>query len=147
MAMPLFGAVAASTRYRIDDDNQVLLPPLAALRKGPQPVVELRVGGRERIEVMAGEPVDFSALVAVPPGAGDLVQLEWDFRGVGDFPVKEPADRRGRHLLLRKRHTFTEPGTYFTVLRATVQREGDAASPYARIQNIDRVRVVVSGPE
>jgi hypothetical protein len=29
------------------------------------------------------------------------------------------------------------------VLRATSQREGDAKTPYARIQNLGRVRVVV----
>lgn len=36
-----------------------------------------------------------------------------------------------------------KPGTYFPVLHATSQREGDPDTPWARIENLDRVRVVV----
>jgi hypothetical protein len=38
---------------------------------------------------------------------------------------------------------FTKPGTYFPALRGISQREGDARTPYARLQNLGRVRVVV----
>lgn len=34
-------------------------------------------------------------------------------------------------------------GTYFTTVRVISQREGDADTPYTRIQNLDRVWVVV----
>jgi len=37
-------------------------------------------------------------------------------------------------------YSFTRPGTYFPVLRATSQREGDSKTPYARVQNIDLVQ-------
>jgi len=40
-------------------------------------------------------------------------------------------------------HVFTTPGTYFPVLRATTQRQGDPNTPFARVDNIGRVRVVV----
>jgi hypothetical protein len=40
-------------------------------------------------------------------------------------------------------HAYSQPGTYFPVLRATSQRESDAKTPYARIQNLGRVRVIV----
>jgi hypothetical protein len=40
-------------------------------------------------------------------------------------------------------HVFEAPGTYFPALRAVSQRQGDRATPYARVQNLDRVRVVV----
>jgi hypothetical protein len=40
-------------------------------------------------------------------------------------------------------HRFDRPGTYFVGLKGVSQREGDRATPYARIENIDRVRVVV----
>ena len=40
-------------------------------------------------------------------------------------------------------HTFTAPGTYFAVLRVTAHREGDADETFTRVQNLDRVRVVV----
>ena len=40
-------------------------------------------------------------------------------------------------------YAFSEAGTYFPALRATVHREGDFQSPFARVQNLGRVRVVV----
>jgi len=40
-------------------------------------------------------------------------------------------------------HTFTKPGTYFPALLATSQRDGDANSPFTRIPNLGKVRVVV----
>ena len=39
---------------------------------------------------------------------------------------------------------MSRPGTYFAALRATSQREGDPDTPHTRIQNLARVRVVVS---
>ncbi len=46
-------------------------------------------------------------------------------------------------VTLKVTHTFSKPGTYFSVLRAASQREADSQTPYARIQNLARVRVVV----
>jgi len=46
-------------------------------------------------------------------------------------------------VTLKATYSFSQPGTYFPVLRATSQREGDPKTPYARIQNLGRVRVVV----
>jgi hypothetical protein len=40
-------------------------------------------------------------------------------------------------------HTYTEPGTYFAVLRGTTHPKGDAASNFTRAQNLARVRIVV----
>jgi len=40
-------------------------------------------------------------------------------------------------------YAFTMPGTYFVALRGSSQRKGDRATPYARITNLGRVRVVV----
>jgi hypothetical protein len=41
-------------------------------------------------------------------------------------------------------YAFPKPGTYFPALRATVQRQDAASTPYARIQNLGRVRIVVT---
>jgi hypothetical protein len=41
--------------------------------------------------------------------------------------------------------TYTTPGTYFAALRATSQRDGDPITPFARVQNLGRVRIVVHG--
>ena len=40
-------------------------------------------------------------------------------------------------------HRYTAPGTYFVALRGISQRNGDRETPYARIANLGRVRVVV----
>jgi hypothetical protein len=38
---------------------------------------------------------------------------------------------------------FTQPGTYFPVVRVTSQGDGDPTSPFELIQNLASVRVVV----
>jgi hypothetical protein len=137
-------APPASTSYRIVDDAQVVVPPTAAARKGIQPVVSLRANGVTRSEVAVGTPVSFVAVAEVPPGAGKLVAAQWDMEGAGTFPLEARArsTSRGRWEL-RTSFTFRKPGTYFPTVRVISQREGDASTPYARIQNLGRVRVVV----
>jgi hypothetical protein len=135
------GVKPSGTAYRIAD-TQVIVPAAAAERKGIQPVAELLANGGVRAEVAAGEAVAFTAQVAVPPGAGKVVAAEWDFEGEGSFPVSAgfaPAET----VSLSASHSYARPGTRFAVLRVTAQREGDAATPYGRVQNLARVRVVV----
>jgi hypothetical protein len=134
-----------STRYEVVD-GQVLVPPTAAARKGIQPVVAVTANGGARAEVAAGEPVTFAAVVEVPPGTGRVVAAAWDFEGAGTFPLVErltEADAAGTRVALKVTHAFTKPGTYFPALRVASQRQGDAGTPFARIQNLGRVRVVV----
>jgi hypothetical protein len=69
--------------------------------------------------------------------------VEWDLDGSGAFSVKEHV-KAAAHVTVKKNHTFDRPGTYFAVLRAIVQRPEAAGTPYARVQNIGRVRVMVS---
>jgi hypothetical protein len=138
-------APPASTRYEMVD-GQLRVPARAAERRGIQPVVLLTANGRARAEVAVGEVVQFSAVIEVPPGAGVVVGAEWDFEGDGDFPVVEPfedATSSMARLTLATTYAFSEPGTYFPALRAAVHREGDFQSPFARVQNLGRVRVVV----
>jgi hypothetical protein len=132
-----------STSYTIDD-SQVVVPRDAASRKGLQPVVELTVDGRDRVDVTVGQPVDFSATIEAPPGTGDIVDAEWDLEGAGEYPVRADIASIGPSVSLDLTHAYDQPGTYFAVLRATSQREGDRETPHARIQNLARVRVVVS---
>jgi hypothetical protein len=40
-------------------------------------------------------------------------------------------------------HAYARPGTYFPVLRATSQREGDPKTAFGRVQSLGRARVVV----
>ena len=81
--------------------------------------------------------------IEVPPNAGKVIAAEWDFDGGGNYPVTVRLDSPQALVHLSATHAFSKPGTYFAVLRATSQRQGDVKTPYGRIQNIARVRVVV----
>lgn len=131
-----------STRYDVDK-SQVEVPELALLRGGIQPSVHLWANERERAEVAVGEAVSFVAFVQTPFKTGKIVSAEWDFEGLGTYPVVEQNLHPNSTVIVKATHTFTTPGTYFAVLRVTSQREGDAQTPYARVQNLGRVRVVV----
>lgn len=132
----------ATTGYRVVK-GQVIAAPTAAQRRGVQPVVTLRVGGGERAEVAAGQAVTFSGTIEVPPSGGSIVAAEWDFDGAGKFPVTSPIPRGAKRAAVSITHRFDQPGTYFVALRGVSQRQGFAGTPYGRIRNLDRVRVVV----
>ncbi len=135
----------ATTHYKIVD-GQVVVAPTAAERNGIQPVIVLTANGRERADVKAGEAVEFSAAIDVPAGAGSIVSAEWDFEDVGDFPVKESLDNKrttNSRVTLQRTYTFAKAGIYFPTLRVAAQRQGDASTPFTRVQNLERVRVVV----
>ncbi len=132
----------ASTNYRIED-GQVVVAPSAAERRGIQPVVSLRVKGGDRAVVSAGERVHFFGTITVPPGAGSVVAAEWDFDGQGTFPVKATIAAGATTATVAHDHVFKKPGMYFPALRGISQRQGDRVTPYARVQNLGRVRIVV----
>jgi hypothetical protein len=135
-----------STEYTIVD-NQVFVPPTAPARRGIQPVVNLTANGANRADVTAGETVHFQGTAEAPPGAGSVVEAEWDFEGTGEYPLKQAVhggDGALSAVKVAATHAFKEPGTYFPVLRVASQREGDHKSLFGRIYNLARVRVVVS---
>jgi hypothetical protein len=71
--------------------------------------------------------------------------MEWDFEGVGDFPLKEAiVFASGTQVEASTSYAFAKPGVYFPSLRAIIQRRGDIATPHTRIANLGRVRVVVA---
>jgi hypothetical protein len=136
-----------STTYKVVD-GQIVVPVTAAERKGIQPVVHVTANGGVRASVSVDQTVTFSAVVEVPPGTGKIVAAEWDFEGEKTFPVKQQIDASnltvsGTQVNLTITHKFSKSGTYFPALRATSQRGGDALTPYGRIFNLGRVRVVV----
>jgi hypothetical protein len=135
----------ATTNYKIED-GQVVISNTANDRNGIQPVVTLKANGGARADVKTGEPVTFSAVVEVPPLAGKVVAADWDFEGDGTFPVAGKfwlTDKKGASAILNTTYKFSRPGIYFVTLRAVSQRQGDAKTPFANVQNLDRVRVVV----
>jgi hypothetical protein len=136
-------APPATTTYNVVD-GQVVVPPTAAARHGVQPVVSLKANGGAKAVVKAGQAVTFTATVAAPTGTGKIVGAAWDFDGSGAFADKAtlPATPQ-THVDLKTSHSFAAPGTYFVTLKAYAQRNGDAKTPYARLPNLARARVVV----
>lgn len=124
--------------------SQIELPARASERCGPQPVVDLRANGGVRAEVSVGQAVNFVGMIEAPPGAGKIVSAEWDFEGHGKFALKhdfmEPSDK----VECTSDFVYSILGTYFAVLRGSLQREGEVHSPYATIKNLARVRIVVT---
>ncbi|MGE3689870.1 MAG: hypothetical protein AB7F98_00660 [Novosphingobium sp.] len=132
----------ANSSYRMAD-GQVILAPTATARKGIQPLVSVLANGGARAEVAAGQPVRFTGTIEVPPGTGYVVGAEWDFEGKGDYPVTTRVPDRRTKATVSTTYTFTRPGTYFAVLRGYSQRSGNKTTPFARIKNLARARVVV----
>lgn len=137
------GTKPSETSYRVAD-SQVEVPASAAERRGPQPVVELQANGAARAQVATGEPMTFTAVIETPEGAGQVVAVEWDFEGLGTYPVRETLDPPQARARLSATHTYSRPGTYYPVLRASSHRDGDQHTPYALVQNIGRARVDVA---
>jgi hypothetical protein len=72
------------------------------------------------------------------------VAAQWDFEGVGNYPVAAMlGDTSSPRVTMTATYSYSKPGTYFPVLRAVSQREGDAKTPWARVQNLGRARVEV----
>jgi hypothetical protein len=136
-------APPASTNYKMVD-SQVEVPDSAEQRLGIQPVVHLTADYRKSAEAKVGKSVTLSGQIQLPPNGGTVVvAAEWDFEGQGHYYDTGPLRDSKRTFNVKARYSYTRPGTYFAVLRATSQREGDPNTPYARIQNLARVRVVV----
>ena len=133
-----------STSYEVLD-GQVVVPAEARERRGLQPVVSLTADGGARTDVPVGAEVTFRATAAVPDGTGAMVTFEWDVDGAGDFPVRDDVGA-GERAIVEHHHSFAQPGTYFPTVRVAAHRDGDGTTPYARIQNLARVRVVVTAP-
>ncbi|ALV39751.1 hypothetical protein AU252_22870 [Pseudarthrobacter sulfonivorans] len=134
-------APAIATTHEIVD-GQVIVPDTAAERGGVQPVAKLTAHTRSRAEVAPGDAVLLRLTAESPARAGEIVSVEWDLDGDGKFDdvdIIQPADRIDRTRTVR----FAEPGTYFVTARITAQGQGDAASLWARVENLARVRVVV----
>lgn len=136
---------AQSTNYRVVD-SQIVVPGTAAERMGIQPVVRLTADGHSRADVAVGQAVTFLGEIEIPPGAGELIAARWDFEGAGDYPLAGEitvGGPEGRPATVAASYKFAKPGTYFPALHVTLQRQPDASN-FARINNLARVRVVVS---
>jgi hypothetical protein len=129
-----------STAYQVVD-GQVVVPATASERKVCSGGECKRTAACARVKV--GEAVEFTAVAEAPAKAALMVKAEWDFEGTGEYPVPSEIKPQSR-VAVTTNYAFAKPGAHFPALRVTSNRLGDARSPYAQVQNLGRVRVVVT---
>jgi hypothetical protein len=138
------GVEPTGTNY-VYEDGRVTLPTGAAERGGIQPVASVTANGAVRAAVDAGDDVTLEVRAEVPPGAGTIVDVEWDFDGSGTYPYRhEGVDGTATALSLSTVHTYDRPGTFFATARVTSHRTGDVDATLCRIETIAQSRVVVA---
>jgi Tannase and feruloyl esterase len=138
------GVEPLGTTYRYEG-GQVTLPATAAARGGIQPVARATADGGARADVAAGDAVTLEVCTEVPPGAGSIIAVEWDFDGSGTYPYcHEGVEGTATELTVSVEHIYHEPGTYFATARVTAHRSGDVGATHCRIETIAQARVVVT---
>jgi hypothetical protein len=108
-------------------------------------VVSLTVNGGLRADAATGDQLTFRAVAEVPEGTGVIIEVAWDFDGSGRFAEAEPVPP-GARVVVERRRSFAEAGTHFPAVRVVAQRDGNPTNPFARLQNLARVRVVADDP-
>src|SRR3546814_13758669 len=69
--------------------------------------------------------VELEVRTEVPPGAGTIIAVEWDFDGQGKYPFGHEVSGKDSALTLSTSNEFDQPGTYFPTARVVSHREGD----------------------
>lgn len=145
-----------STAYELKD-GQIYLEETADKRCGVQPVVTMLANGKTHAHIKAGEEVLLYVKAEVPPDAGKVTAIDYDFvsdetlsmqkkeltvfRNKGEF-TWHPDEKSG-YAESEMRHIYEKPGVYFASVRVKVERHGDAQNPFTQIKNIGRVRITV----
>ncbi len=124
-------------------DGKITLPATAAERGGIQAVVTATADGSSRVEVDAGTEVTLAVHAVVPPGAGTIIAVSWDFDGSGTYPEKATVDGTATEVSQTITHRFDSPGTFFATVLVESHREGDVHATSRRIPNLAAARVVV----
>jgi hypothetical protein len=133
---------ADNSGYKIDD-GQTILAATAAARKGVQPVVTLTANGGAVAKVKVGQTVKFTAKVDAPPGNSFVQGISWSFKGEEPKGRVLPANGNRRTSIFETQTSFDAPGTYFVAAKGSAQRKGAIGTPYALVDNLARVRVIV----
>jgi hypothetical protein len=137
------GIVPSSTKYAFAD-GKVTLPPSATERRGIQPVVSVKANGSSRAQVAAGTSVILEVDAAAPPGAGNIIAVEWSLDGSDQFAAEPGIDGKQATVKLSKTHRYDKPGVYFATARVVSHRDGDVNAQSRRLANLASARVVVS---
>jgi hypothetical protein len=136
------GVEPAGTNFEYKD-GKVTLPETAEERGGIQPVVIVSANGESRAEVKVGEDVALQVHAEVPPGAGTIVAIKWDFDGSGSYPFAHDIDGTAADVTLSTTHAYDRPGTFFATALAESHRDGDVQATSRRIPNVASARIVV----
>jgi hypothetical protein len=134
---------APSTKYKFPH-GRLELPADAGERGGLQPVVTATVNGGTRADIRRGQTLTFEVEAAAPTDGGSIIEFEWDFLGTGEFPYRHKVGSPTSRTAHSTSYTFEDPGTYFPAVRVTARRPG-SPDGLAKLENIARVRVVVTG--
>jgi hypothetical protein len=136
---------AGTSGTRIEPGGPLVLAEKAAERGGIQAVVRASADGGARADVKVGQDVLLEVHAEVPPRAGTVIEVAWDFDGTGAFPYKDTSIDGSRDVVSTSvTHAFSEPGTYFPCVKVTSHRDGDVNATGRRVENLARVRVVVA---
>lgn len=133
-----------STEYTIEIGSQIILEQSAELRHGIQPTVDLTVNEYQLANIELGSYVDLKAIIQVPINAGEIVRIEWDIYGNGNFKEGSFTTQEDGTVIAEMRHIYEELGTYIPQIRVTSHRDGNSDTLIANIQNLGRARVVVN---
>lgn len=131
---------ADSTSYRVQDSQVILTQERATI----QPLVRVKLP-KPGSPFAVDEVVDFQAEIELPPQTV-LVSAEWDFDGDGNYSRaagQVQLDAGGLHATTTAQHVYKRLGTYFAGLRVQINRAEKPQDFYAKVYNLDRVRVVV----
>jgi hypothetical protein len=137
------GIAPPSTSYQYTE-GQISLPATAAERGGIQPVVTVAANGGLRAEVKVGEAVQLEVAADLPPNAGTIVSVDWDFDGWGSFPFRHEIAGTETSVRLSTTHAYDAPGTYFVTAKVQSNREGNLEAGIRLIPNVASARIVVS---
>ena len=93
----------------------------------------------------AGEEVELTAVIEVPPMAGYVTAATWIFerKDEKNGPLELNKEDGGKKANVRAVHTFTKPGVYFPTLKVQSSRTGNLEDIFVQCKNLDRVRVIV----
>lgn len=133
-----------TTNYQFED-GQIVVPKKAEERGGLQPVADSYANGEKCVTVKAGDEVNFTAVIEVPPKAGFVTAATWTFEEAGEStgPLELVKEDGGRKASVKAAHIFTRPGVYFPTLKVQSSRSGSLDDIFVQCKNLDRVRVIV----
>jgi hypothetical protein len=135
-------APAQSTAYDVVD-GQIVVPRDARERHGVQPTVSLTVDSSDRAEIGPGQGARFRVDAVAADLGGTIIEVQWDFDDSGEFKERDQV-QPAKAVAVERTRSFTESGTHFVTAKVVAQQDGDAESPFARLENLARVRVVIS---